>query len=181
MSATPNAPTNDQPIADFSQCHAGILRKLDALAELPALLAPAARAREIAEQSLAFFREAIVEHHEDEERELFPAVLASAAAGAERERVQGLVQRLTEEHRALERLWKQLEGDLKKVAKGQSFALDTAGLEALVAQYRSHACFEEAEFLPLAQAILGRNDNHLAALGLALHMRHTPVPVAGYV
>ena len=31
----------DQPIADFSQCHEGIFRKLDQLSELPALLEPA--------------------------------------------------------------------------------------------------------------------------------------------
>lgn len=33
------------PIRDFSQCHAGILKKLDMLGELPALLEPADRAR----------------------------------------------------------------------------------------------------------------------------------------
>lgn len=30
----------------------------------------------------------------------------------------------------------------------------------------------ETEFLPLSQTILGRNSNHMAALGLSLHMRH---------
>ena len=72
---------NDAPLQDFSQCHAGIFKKLDMLGELPALLAPAARAREIAEKSLEFFREAIFEHHLDEERELFPAVIADAVKG----------------------------------------------------------------------------------------------------
>lgn len=108
-------------------------------------------------------------------------MIASSEAGAERDRAQALVRRLTDEHRTLETLWKRLEGGLKKVAKGQSFELDTAGLEALVAQYRAHARFEETEFLPMAQAILSRNGDHMAALGLALHMRHTPMPVAGYV
>ncbi|MBV5347644.1 hemerythrin domain-containing protein, partial [bacterium] len=68
-SSTPAAP--NEPIQDFSQCHAGILKKLDMLGELPALLEPAARARDIAEKALEFFREAIFEHHLDEERELF--------------------------------------------------------------------------------------------------------------
>ena len=35
-------------------------------------------------------------------------------------------------------------------------------------------------FLPLAERILGRNGNHMAALGLALHLRHAPQPI-GYV
>lgn len=39
-------------------------------------------------------------------------------------------------------------------------------------EYQRHASVEETEFLPLAQEILERNSNHLAALGLSLHMRH---------
>lgn len=166
-----------EPIQDFSHCHDGILKKLDMLGELPALLAPAARAREVAETALAFFREAIFEHHLDEERELFPAVLSSATQGAESDHVRAMVKRLTDEHRELEALWKRLETQLKKVAKGQTSDINVAELEQMVTQYRAHAQFEEKEFLPLSQTILGRNSNHLSALGLSLHMRHTPVRV----
>jgi hemerythrin-like domain-containing protein len=169
--------TTDSPIQDFSHCHEGIVKKLDLLGELPALLAPAERAREIAATALGFFRDAIFDHHTDEERELFPAVLASAQAGDEKARVQTLVKRLTDEHRALEALWKSLEPGLKKVAKGQTSPLDAAQVQALVAQYQAHARYEEAEFLPLSQTILGRNGHHMAALGLSLHMRHVPVSV----
>ena len=181
MTPNPSLPSSDAPLQDFSQCHAGILRKLDLLGGLPALLEPAMRAREVAEQAVEFFREAIFEHHLDEERELFPAVLASAAAGAEREKVQAMAQRLTDEHRELESTWKRLERELKKVAKGQTSAVDVHDIEALVARYKAHAQFEESEYLPLAQTILGRNSNHMAALGLSLHMRHTLVPVKGYI
>jgi hemerythrin-like domain-containing protein len=162
----------DEPIADFSQCHAGIFRKLDQLGELPALLEPAARAREVAEKSLEFFREAIFEHHLDEERELFPAVLASCKDDAERGRVQSMNKRLTDEHRELEKIWKSLESGLKKVVKGQFGDVDLSQVMRLVNQYRAHAQFEEQEYLPLAQQILGRDDNHMAALGMSLHMRH---------
>ncbi len=162
----------DEPIADFSQCHAGIFRKLDQLGELPALLEPAARAREVAEKSLEFFREAIFEHHLDEERELFPAVLASCKDDAERARVQSMNKRLTDEHRDLEKIWKSLESGLKKVVKGQFGDVDLSQVMRLVNQYRAHAQFEEQEYLPLAQQILGRDDNHMAALGMSLHMRH---------
>ncbi len=162
----------DQPIADFSQCHAGIFRKLDQLGELPALLEPAQRAREVAENSLEFFREAIFEHHLDEERELFPAVLESAQDDTERAKVQLMNKRLTDEHRELEKLWKSLESGLKKVVKGQFGEVNVSDLARLVSQYRAHAQFEEQQYLPLAQQILGRNGNHMAALGLSLHMRH---------
>ena len=151
------------------------------LGELPALLEPAARAREVAEKAMDFFREAIFEHHLDEERELFPAVLASAAKGAEHDHVQALVKRLTDEHRTLEALWKRLESGLKKAAKGQAADIDVADGPEAGDEYRPHAEFEEQEFLPLSQTILGRNSNHMAALGLSLHMRHTPPTTKVYV
>ena len=47
-------------------------------------------------------------------------------------------------------------------------------LASLIAQYKEHARFEETEFLPLSEQILGRNNHHMAALGLSLHMRHQP-------
>ncbi|MEZ5738306.1 MAG: hemerythrin domain-containing protein [Burkholderiaceae bacterium] len=171
----------DQPIQDFTQCHAGIVRKLDMLAGLPALLEPAARAREIAEQAVEFFRGAIFEHHLDEERELFPAVLANAESGAERERVQALVSRLTEQHRDLEATWKRVEADLKKLLKGRAVEVDVAAIEALSTRYREHANDEETHFLPLAQTILGRNASYMAALGISLHMRHRGFPVKAFV
>ncbi len=144
------------------------------LGELPALLEPAARAREIAVNALEFFREFIFEHHLDEERELFPAVLASAEDGAEFDRVQTMIKRLTDEHRELEATWKRMESGLKKVAQGRISHIDVAEIERLVTRYRAHAQFEESEFLPLAQTIPGRNSSHMAALGLSLHMRHAP-------
>lgn len=169
--------TQDTPLQDFSHCHDGIVKKLDMLDELPDLLTAADRARDIAATALDFFREAMFAHHTDEERELFPAVLASAEAGDEATHVAALVQRLTDEHRALEALWAALERDLKQVAKGQTSRLQRTQVQALVRQYQAHAAFEEAEFLPLCQTILGRNSHHMAALGLSLHMRHTPVNV----
>ena len=183
----PPPPTTDKnaPLQDFSQCHAGILGKLDLLSQLPALLEPATRARIIAASALEFFREAIFEHHLDEERELFPAVLTSAEKGEESERVEALARRLTNEHRELETAWKRLEPGLKRVAKGQDSGqdseLDVTDIEDLIRRYRAHAEFEEIEYLPLSQAILGRNTSHLAALGLSLHMRHAPKRPATYI
>ncbi len=179
QSANPAVDT-DEPLSNFSQCHAGILRNLGEFGELPALLAPAQRARRVAEHFLAFFRPVAFEHHQEEERELFPAVLASSTPGAERERVQQMVDALTREHRDIEKQWNALEPQLKKFARGQSVDLDAQSIASLVAQYKEHARFEETEFLPLSEQILGRNSNHMAALGLSLHMRHQP-KVMGYM
>lgn len=164
-------PAPDQPLDEFAHCHSGILQHLAELDRLPALLAPAAEARRIAADTLAFFEAAVFEHHLEEERELFPAVLSSARAGAEREQVQAQVDRLTREHRDVEAAWKRLEPELRAVAKGRDHHLDGEALVTLVARYKGHARFEESEFLPLAKAILSRNGDHMAALGVSLHMR----------
>jgi hypothetical protein len=168
------------PIANFSQCHVGIIGHLDALGELPALLAPARRARALAADMLNFFDAVILDHHAEEERELFPAVLQSAAAGAEHTHVQTMVERLTTEHRQIEAWWSRIKPQLKPIAKGHDTTLDTVAVEQMVKEYHAHAAFEEAEFLPLAQDILGRNKNHMAALGMSLHMRHVK-PTVGYI
>ena len=170
----------DQPLAAFSQCHAGIVSRLQAFAQLPALQAAAAQARSVAENTLALFRDAVYEHHADEESELFPSVLRSAAKGEERERVRAMVQRLSAEHRAIEACWKKLEPAVKATAKGHATDLDLNAVEDLVAAYLAHAGFEEQEFLPLAQAILSRNQNHMEALDVSLHLRHAP-PVVGHI
>lgn len=166
--------SNDEPISHFTHCHVGILAQLSRLNELPALLGPAALARKTAEQSIAFFGKGMYVHHQEEEKELFPAVRSSAQAGAERQRVDGLIDQLTAGHRELEALWESIAPGLQKVAKGQDAALDENALSRLVQHYRQHALLEENEFLPLSETILGRNSNHMAALGLSLHMRHVP-------
>lgn len=174
---TPEPTARDEPLANFSQCHAGITRQLQALASLPPLLEPAAQARWIARDTVAFFRDAVQEHHAQEEQELFPAVLASATRGPEREQVQVMVDRLAAEHRQIESMWSRLEPSLRAVGKGQDGNVDAAAVQRLVDTYIAHAGYEEQEFLPLSQTILGRNGNHMAALGMSLHMRHS-VPAA---
>jgi hypothetical protein len=173
MSSHPPEPSRDDaPIAAFSHCHESIRAQLRDLGELPALLAPAARARAIARGALDFFGSVVLAHHADEERELFPAVLASAAAGPEHDEVRVLVERLTADHRRIEAQWAQLKPGLEQVAKGHDSELDVGQLAALVTRYAAHADHEEQFFLPLAQTVLGRNVNHMEALGLSLHLRH---------
>jgi hemerythrin-like domain-containing protein len=164
----------DTPLTNFSHCHVGILHQMDRLSELPALLGPAALAQKIAAQAVDFFHRGMFAHHEEEERELFPAVLQSAKKGEEHLLVDQLIQTLTQDHRSLEKLWQELEPALKKVAKRQEAQVDAQSIESLVTRYAHHAETEEKLFLPLAEKILGRNSNHMAALGLALHMRHAP-------
>ncbi|MEY4747820.1 MAG: hypothetical protein RIQ60_34 [Pseudomonadota bacterium] len=172
----PAEPATAEPLATFAQCHVGIVSELEQLDQLPALLDPALRARQIAARVLAFFPEAVITHHREEEAELFTAVLASAEPGPEHEQVRAVVDQLVHEHRQIEAAWAKLEPELKAIAKGHDSHLPAGELggllTTLVNDYRGHAHFEEMYFLPLSQSILGRNGNHMAALGLALHTRH---------
>ena len=166
------------PVQQFSNCHSGILSGLRGFAELPALQEAAVRARELAAGTLKLLDHAVIEHHSEEEKELFHAVLRSARPGPELDRVQGLVDHLTAEHREVEDAWKRLRPQVQRVAAGKPAQLSAKVVQQLVEKYQAHALLEESEFLPLAAEILGRDGNHMAALGLALHMRHAPAPNA---
>ena len=173
-------PSIESPLTGFTDCHAGILNRLDAFNNLPALIAAADRARAVANDTVALFEHAVVAHHGDEERELFPAVLRWATEGEEHARVNAMVQRLTLEHRSIEKLWKRHRSDVEAAARGKPSNLQKESAEQLVQAYRQHAVFEEEEFLPLARNILQRDSSHMAELGLSLHMRHAPI-IPGYV
>ena len=166
------ATADTDSVQSFAQCHEGIVAHLVALKELPELLRPAARARQVAQDTLDFFHEAVFDHHKEEEKDLFTAVLAHATAGDEREDVQRMVTELSAEHRRIEAMWRALQPQLEQVATGSSVSCDSEDLNALVRTYMAHANWEETRFLPLAQTILGRHSEDLAALGLALHTRH---------
>jgi hypothetical protein len=168
------------PVDDFSDCHAGILATLGTFTTLPPLYDAAQRARKVARATLALMDKAVQEHHTEEEEVLFPSVLRSAEPGQERSRVQMLIWRLTDEHREIEDLWKRLKPEVAHVAAGRAATLPQEAVNLLVGIYRQHAQTEERDFLPMAQEILGRNDNHMAALGLEIHMRHRTAPI-GYI
>jgi hypothetical protein len=159
-------------VQSFSDCHAGIVARLAELGRLPALAAAAAQARSIAADAKAFVRDVVLTHHADEEQELFPAVVAGAQHGDELDKVQAIVGRLTREHRHIEAAWHELEPVMRDLAAGRDTVLEARRLAAFVAEYKAHADYEEKVFLPLASTILGRDSNHMAALGLSLHARH---------
>jgi hemerythrin-like domain-containing protein len=166
------------PVDNFSDCHAGIVTTLKKLNHLPELVLQAQNARETAQSVLKLFEEVVYQHHTEEEQDLFTAVFTSSQPGPERDRVQAMTRQLTAEHRAIEAAWSDIKTQVKSAAKGNASTLPEKSVQLLVSQYLAHAGFEEQHFLPLAQEILGRNSNHMAALGMTLHMRHAKIPVA---
>ena len=167
------------PFATLHHAHGAIASQLADLQGLPRLVEQMQRARELAARTLVLFNGEVLRHHQDEERELFPAALRSADP-RERAALETMVARLRAEHRRIERLWRELEPQLKGVARGRAEPLDPGAVEQLVSLYAEHAAFEEQHFLPLAQEILGRDPHHLAAFGVSLHMRRLP-DVTGHI
>lgn len=160
------------PLQDFSRCHVGFVTLLEASLSLPEMVATAARARGCAADVLKMFRDRLLAHHDDEERDLFPAVLQVAGPGDEENRAQAMVAQLVREHREIAQLWKQLEPAVQAIANGYLPRLDSELLHELVRRFNEHVHKEEVEFLPFAQLVLARQAEDMAALGLALHRRH---------
>lgn len=162
----------EKPIQNFSDCHVGIVNALKDLRTLSFQQGEPRQRRELAGRTLTFFRDVVATHHSEEETDLFPAVQADASVPEEREKVEALVAQLVSEHRRVEGLYGRVAPTLLIMERGGDVSLDAALVAELVERYLAHARFEEAVFLPLAQKILGRNSNHMAALGLSLHIRH---------
>ena len=162
----------DTPLQDFSTCHADFVTLLETSLGLPEMVASAARARSCATDVLKMFLHRLLAHHNDEERDLFPAVLQVAQPGDEADRAQAMVSQLVREHREIAQLWKKLEPAMQGIANGYVPALDAALLDELVQRFNEHVRVEEEEFLPFAQQVLARRSQDMAMLGLALHRRH---------
>jgi hemerythrin-like domain-containing protein len=174
MSDTPTRQQTeaDAPLQDFSKCHVGFVTVLETALGLPEMIVTAARSRSCAADMLKMFRDRLLAHHDDEERDLFPAVLRVAQPGAEADRAQAMVAQLVREHREIAQLWKQLEPAVHAIANGYLPQLDSALLRDLVQRFNEHVRVEEEEFLPFAQRVLAREAEDMAMLGLALHRRH---------
>ncbi len=180
---TPAAPARQglqEPIRQFRGSHDHILGGLRELRDLPELADALQRARAAAAATLDLFDHVVLGHHADEEQELFVSVLRSCADAHESPRVRELVDQLTAEHRRIESSWARLRPAVAATAAGKPHRDATFGDEvrALVDLYRAHARLEEEVFLPLADQVLGRDPNHLAALDVSLHLRRAPAPSA---
>lgn len=164
--------TTQNPLNEFSGCHAGIIANFQQLAELPQHLHNADKTQETAQKLYDFFYKVVLKHHAEEEEELFDAIRSPAAKADPADIHNAIAQAasLTQEHRHLEHLWSQIEPAIKKLAKGKLANLDIDIVNELSTAYLAHAHFEENEFLPLAAKVL--EGNGLAALGLSLHIRH---------
>lgn len=159
------------PLEMLAACHGRVQTQCETLRKLAAHL-PAhgadRQAQEAAAAVMRYFDTAARQHHDDEELDLFPALLESMA-GSDPVCLRELTQGLASEHRALERAWRALRRRLEPVAGGLAADLPAADVQDFIAQYERHIAREEAELLPMAQRLL--SDAELDRIGISMRER----------
>ena len=166
----------DEPFEMLLACHQRVLRMLDLLQRLGAHLAAKGsddEARQAARDVMRYFDTAGPAHHEDEERHLFPVLLAQGAP----DRL-ALVQRLHQDHLAMTQAWHAIRGDLQSVLDGQLPGLEVARArwQQFADLYTGHIRAEEDEAYPAAEAEL--SPPSLQAMGQEMASRRGVTPGA---
>ena len=145
----------EQPFAMLEACHERVQRTLALLDRLRAHLRAQGLdepARQAARDVLRYFDIAAPLHHEDEERHVFPLLLAHGAPEVAR-----AVRQLQQDHIAMAAGWAAARIPLAALADGTSAALaseDEAALDRFAACYATHIAVEEGLVYPAAIALL---------------------------
>ena len=173
------------PLEMLAACHLRVQDQCTTLLRLvPHIAAQGSDrpAQEAARAVMRYFDTSARHHHEDEEQDLFPALIESMAS-SDAVCLRELTAALTAEHRELEARWKALHEVLAQVAAGQAAPLALNDVNGFTGLYARHIAREETELLPMAQRLL--NDAELDRIGLAMRMRRalprdqtTPSPKA---
>ena len=141
------APTFEQPLHMLQACHERVLRMCTLLERLQAHAATHGadeQARQAARDILRYFDIAGPHHHEDEERHLFPRMLASGDA-----RQVELADTLHQQHLAMAELWQKLRAELELLEGGDAAPLLGSAVAApFLEAYRAHIACEEDDAYP---------------------------------
>lgn len=166
------AATFAQPFEMLTACHERVHRSLDLLARLCERVRQQRvdqAVRDAARDVLRYFDIAAPHHHEDEERHVFPRLLAMDEAGPA---VHQAVHQLLRQHEAMRAQWVVLRRPLEQLAAGEDAAFDADALEAaahFAALYQDHAETEESMIFPLAAQALSPDE--LRAMGAEMAQR----------
>ena len=168
----------EAPFEMLAACHERVARTLVLLARLQQHLLEQGRdeaARQAARDVMRYFDLAAPLHHQDEELHVFPPLLAGPDAG-----LRSLVQRLLQDHRAMEVAWPAARRVLAALADGPAtdwtplLPEQTAALQAFAALYQRHLTDEDGLAYPAAQGLL--NVVALQAMGRDMMQRRGAPP-----
>jgi len=158
----------EQPFEMLAACHERTQRMLSLLQRLRAHLATMGcddQARQAARDVMRYFDTAAPAHHEDEERHVFPLLLACGACVE-------TVHRLQREHVAMASMWPQVQAVLQRVAEGAWHGFDPDEEAALETYARLHDWHLAAESELVFPAAMSRLDPAaLAAMGREMAQR----------
>lgn len=152
------APDFSQPLELLHACHGRIEAQCVTMHKLAAHLETHgcdAESKVAAQAVLRYFNTAAVHHHEDEEIDLFPALLA-LVGDEERLRMSALLENLIGQHRDLASAWSAVSPWLESVANGEPASFARASLEGLLVLYRRHIELEETALLPYCRKVMDR-------------------------
>ena len=139
----------DQPFEMLTACHERVQRSLGLLGRIVEHIdthGHDAQSRSASADVQRYFDLAGPHHHEDEERHLFPRMLAS---GDERQ-VQ-LAEKLHQQHLDMAALWQALRKELEQMEGGNAEPLLKSAVTApFLSAYREHIDCEEEQAYPLA-------------------------------
>ena len=107
--------------------------------------------------------------HQDEEQDLFPALLESMA-GSDAVCISQMIDARVEEHREVEARWLAIRQWLEQVEAGRAALPPRGTVAAFVDLYRSHLTQEDGELLPMAERLL--SDEALSQIGNSMRERH---------
>lgn len=159
--------TFETPVAMLIACHDRV-RQYAALTEtlVNHMAKHGADAAAIAgaQSILRYFDIAAPLHHQDEDDDLFPAMLAVAQP-----ELAATIRDITAEHDELGALWQQVRAALLAVVAGNDNELTPALAQEFAARYPAHAAREEEDIYPFASALL--TAEHLHQLGKSMASR----------
>jgi pyridoxamine 5'-phosphate oxidase len=165
------APDFDQPVAVLKHCHGRIRKQLATLEKLLVHLPEHGadeQARQAASAILKYFDKAAHLHHEDEEQDLLPMLLA-VAQGEDAATLQALVPVILQEHKDMDAMWQDLHEQLTAVADGSGAQLSASIARRFVQSYQGHMEREESIVAPMALRLFG--PDQMARLGGAMRRR----------
>lgn len=148
-----------QPFDVLDACHRQMVVALQQLDELTARLEDQGvdgKTRTLARDLFLFFTNTAREHHLDEEKHVFPALLTS-----DDDELVRLTLRLQQDHGWIEEDWLQLAPQIEAIAAGYNwFNLDhlRAAIPVFKALYQDHMALEESMVYPEARQRIGEWD-----------------------
>ncbi|MEY2843220.1 MAG: hypothetical protein RI920_1257, partial [Pseudomonadota bacterium] len=161
MRPLPVQPQIDDPMALLQACHNKVRHFTTLIQRLRTHVATHgadAQARDAAVAVRRYFTLAAPLHHDDEDVDLYPALMALGDAA-----LNARIGALSAEHAQLSGLWQGIRPWLDALAQGQMPSGPPPDVDAFALRYRAHAQAEEDEVYPHADRLDAATRLHLAA------------------